>query len=464
MMEKPYQPIDFTNIRDILSVLFKRKYVVLGVSAAIFAGFLAYAVIVPKVFEAKSILLVKLGREFMRTQEGTASAPGQLSVQPETIMKSEISILTSRDLITRVIETVGLKNIYPGMAKANPSDPRANQAAVAAFEEDLNVTNIPLSGLIQVAFSHRDPATAANVVNTLVDNFKDKHLDVFGQKTTAFLERQEKAFQERLAQSEGNLSDFKLKNKVFAFEEQKTNLISTLGVLDKNLKAAQSETTELEQKIAFIKSPRWTIDPPGEMRSQLVTLQQKEQGLLERYTETSRTVEIARQELKALKDSIKKNNEEARKIEIGKVEGQLTVARARVGVIRSQMKQVEDELHTLDSRGLQFQTLRREAQQLEQNHQIYARKLEESLISDDMDRQKMVAVSIVQKATVPAFPKKQKFSSAQLMGVGFFGGIAGGVILAIILEFMTPGMPTPESAEKALGVPVLISVMRKRPR
>jgi polysaccharide biosynthesis protein PslE len=461
MMERPYQPIDFTNIRDVLSVLFKRKYIILATFAIVFTGFIIYALMVPKAFEAKSTLLVKLGREFMRAPEGTSSSSGQLLIQPETIMKSEISILTSRDLIERVIETVGLKNIYPAMTK---TDTRANQAAVYAFEEDLNVTNVPSSGLIQVAFSHRDPATAANVVNTLVDNFKDKHLDVFGQKTTAFLERQEKAFQERLKQSEGNLSNFKLKNKVFAFEEQKANLISTMGILDKSLKAAQNEITELEQKMAFVKSPRWTIDPPGEIRNQLVVLQQKEQGLLERYTETSRAVEIVRHDLKALRDSVKRNNEEVRQIEIGKIEGQLTVARARAGSIKSQMGQVEAELHALDSQGLEFQTLKREAQQLEQNYQIYARKLEESLISDDMDRQKMVAVSIVQKATVPAFPKKQKFSSAQLAGVGFFGGIAAGIFLAIVLEFLSPGMPTPASAEKALGVPVLISVMRKQER
>jgi capsular polysaccharide biosynthesis protein len=44
---------------------------------------------------------------------------------------------------------------------------------------------------------------------------------------------------------------------------------------------------------------------------------------------------------------------------------------------------------------------------------------------------------------------------------GFFGGIAAGIALAIVLELMTPGLPTPASAEKTLGVPVLVSVMRR---
>jgi len=148
-------------------------------------------------------------------------------------------------------------------------------------------------------------------------------------------------------------------------------------------------------------------------------------------------------------------------IEVGKTEGLLTMARARAGSVRVQMRQVEGELNALDGHGRQLQALKREAAQLEQNHQIYSRKLEESLIMDDMDRQKMVAVSVVQKATVPAFPKKQKFTRAQLAGGGLFGGLAAGIALAIILELMTPGMPTPVSAERTLGVPVLVSVMKK---
>lgn len=460
MTEKRHQPIDFTNIRDLLSVVFKRKYTILAVFVVVFGAVALYTLLAPRIYEAKSILLVKMGREFMRTADGANSTPG-LSVQPETIMKSEISILTSRDLMARVVNTLGIDRIYPAIAKRSVAQTDAEQAALASFEENLKVTNIPGSGLIQVAFSHGDPSTSATVVNTLVDAFKDKHLDVFGGKTTSFLERQEKAFQERLKESEDNLSNFKLKNQVFSFEEQKTNLIQLLGTLDEKLKASQNEISELEQRLAFVRGPRWTADLPAETRNQLVALQQKEQGLLERYTENSRTVQAVRQELNALKDAAGKAAEQARSVEAARIEGQLVGARAKAGSIRAQMKQVEGGLISLDRHGQELQSLKREAAQLEQNHQIYSRKLEESLIMDDMDRQKMVAVSVVQKATVPAFPKKQKLSRSQMLGAGFFGGVAAGIALAIILELMTPGMPTPESAEKSLGLPVLITVTKK---
>jgi uncharacterized protein involved in exopolysaccharide biosynthesis len=122
MTEKRHQPIDFTNIRDLLSVVFKRKYTILAVFVVVFGAAALYAFLAPRIYEAKSILLVKLGREFMRTSEGANSSPA-LSVQPETIMKSEISILTSKDLMTRVIRTLGIDRIYPAIAKASAAQP-----------------------------------------------------------------------------------------------------------------------------------------------------------------------------------------------------------------------------------------------------------------------------------------------------------------------------------------------------
>ncbi len=146
---------------------------------------------------------------------------------------------------------------------------------------------------------------------------------------------------------------------------------------------------------------------------------------------------------------------------MARIEGQLAGARAWAGSIRAQMRTGRGRAQFPGQAWPGTQSLKREAAQLEQNHQIYSRKLEESLIMDDMDRQKMVAVSVVQKATVPAFPKKQRLTRSQMLGAGFFGGIAAGIALAIILELMTPGMPTPASAENSLGVPVLITVTKK---
>jgi uncharacterized protein involved in exopolysaccharide biosynthesis len=458
-MEQQTQHLDLTNIRDILTIIFKHKYKIIITAIVILLGAALFAFSIPKLYEANSILLVKFGREFFQRPESGAGTG--LAVQPETIMRSEISILTSKDLINKVVQTVGIDNIYPNLRAAPSTNISPEQRATLFFEQALRVTNTSGSSMIQVNFTHPDPYIAANVVNTLVDAFKDKHLEVFSGNGTEFLENQQKVFQNRLRESETNLASFKQRNRVFSFEEQTRNLIAQQSALDTNLKTAQNQISELEQKIAFIKGPNWTADTSPELRTQLAALQQRERESLEKYTENSRTMQNLRQEIQSAKESIKKNTEELRRIELTRTEGELSVVRARAESLRRQLSQVGGEIQTLDSHARDLQDLKREAALQEENYQTYAKKLEESLIMEDMDKRKMVAISVVEKATPSVLPKKQKLDKKQMVAAGFFGGIAAGIALAFLLEFMSPCMTTPMSAERRLGLPIMVAVTKK---
>ena len=291
--------------------------------------------------------------------------------------------------------------------------------------------------------------------------YKEKHLEIFSGEGTGFLETQLGKSQKKLKESESGLASFKEKNRVFSFEEQKTALIQQRTTIDSTLKVAQSQISELEQKIAFIKSPQWLIDAASELKGQLAALQQRENQLLEKYNESSRTIQDLRQEIKALKDSIKRNSEEQRQIELAKAGGELSVVKARADSLRRQLGQVEGDVRTLEKSGRDLQDLKREAALQEQSYQIYSKKLQESLISDDMDQRKMVAISIIEKAPVFTIPKEQKLGKEAMVAAGFFGGIAAGIVLAFLLEFMSPGMTTPMSAEKRLGIPVMVAITKK---
>lgn len=459
-MEQTGQSFDFTNIRDLLAIVFKHKYKVLITWAVIFAAVTLFALHVRPVHEARSVLLVKFGREFLQRPDGGGGGGG-FAVPPETIMRGEIGILTSQDVVKKVIDTIGLYNVYPGLGGMALGELSIHQAAANLFQQNLSVMNASGSNLIQINFTHPNPIMAAKVVNTLVDVSKEKHLQVFGGNSTEFLESQQKSFEEKLRESEQKFASFKDRNRVYSLDEQRTALITQRSVLDTNLKTALSQMNELEQKIAFVRSPKWTVDVPPEIRTQLTAVQQREREALQKYNETSSIVKNIRQEMQVLKDSVRKYSEELREIELGKAEGELSIVRARIESIRRQIGQTDSDLNTLEARGREFQDLKREAAQQEQNYQTYAKKLEDSLILDDMDRRKMVAISVVEKAVPSPLPKKQKLGKKQMIAVGFFGGIGAGVALAFLLELISPGMTTPMSAERRLGLPVMVAIARK---
>jgi polysaccharide biosynthesis protein PslE len=459
-MENTMQSSGGQNLRDILTIIFKHKYEIIVTSILIFIAAIIFALAAPQLYEAKSIILIKYGREYLPRPEdaGTASMP---SVTPQTVINGEISILTSLDLFSRLVNKMGAVNIYPTLSNMPKGDVSVDNAAIRILQKDIKVRNIPSSSLIEVSFTHSNPEMVAGVINQLVDLYKEKHLEIFSGEGTEFLETQLGKSHKKLKESETDLASFKEKNRVFSFDEQKTSLIGQRSVLDATLKTAQSQISELEQRVAFIKSPGWTVDVTADMRAQLVTLQQQESQLLEKYNENSRTVQNQRQEIQTIKNSIKRTSEEQRQIELGKVEGELSVVKAKADTIRRQLGQVEGEIRTLDARGHDLQDLKREATIQDQNYQIYAKKLQESLISDEMDRRKIVAISVIEKAPVFRIPREQKLDKKQMIIAGFFGSIAAGIVLAFLLEFMSQGMTTPMSAERRLGIPVMVAITKK---
>lgn len=461
-MEDDYQPVAMGNLRDILTILFKHKIKILITFLVIAIGVSLFALRMPKTYEAKSVLLVKFGREFFaRPEVGSGTDRSSMAIRPETIIRGELSVLTSKDLSSKVVSALGPENIYPDLAKRAGVERQATETALRSFEESLSVTNIPGSSLIQVAFTHKDPDVAAKAVNMLVDLFKEKHLEVFSTTSTSFLEAQLGAYEKKLKETESSLTTFKRKHGVISFEEQKSALLTQRSTLDANLRTTLNQISELEQKIAFIKSPQWNTDTQPEARTQLLALQQKEQELLQKYSENSRMVQNVRNEMKVVRDVVQGNAEAIRNVEISKAMGELTILRAKADGLRRDLNHVDGEVRSLDARGNELQTLKRDATQQERNYQTYMQKLEESLILDDMDRQKMVAISVIEKATPSMTPKKSRFSKKVLILMGFIGGGFAGLALAFLLEFLSPGMTTPFSAERRLGLPVMVAIPRR---
>jgi uncharacterized protein involved in exopolysaccharide biosynthesis len=152
-------------------------------------------------------------------------------------------------------------------------------------------------------------------------------------------------------------------------------------------------------------------------------------------------------------------SEAVKRDSIAKIEGELSVLRARADANMRQIAQLSGQLHSLDFRVKDAQEIRREIASQESNYQIYLRKLEEARISDDMDRQKMVALKIVDETTLSkAQPNRLR---QNMLGAGILFAIFGGVGLAFLLEFLSPVMTVPQDAERRLGIPVMVAITKK---
>lgn len=330
-----------------------------------------------------------------------------------------------------------------------------------SLDKNLKAVNPSLTNLIEVSFSDKDPVKAAKVVNLLTDLFKEKHLEVFSSEGNEYLERQLAETRKKLGEAQVNLSNFRQRNAIFSPDGQIGQLISQLGTFNTSLIATQNQITELEQRIAFIRSAKWTGDNSQEIKTQLNGLQAKERDLLGKYRENSVTVQNVRREIQALKDSISGSSQDLRQAEIAKVESELAIARVRAENLKRQISKVQSELQGLDTHVLEFQRLTREVNLIEQQYQVISRKLEESNAMEDMDRRKLVAIKTVEAAAVPTTPKRQRLDKPKVIMAGILGGIAAGIGLAFLLELTSACMTTPYNAEKRLGLPVMVAITMK---
>jgi uncharacterized protein involved in exopolysaccharide biosynthesis len=478
-----------SSLRDFLTVLFKHKGKILILFFTIVATVTVGSFLLPPTYEAKSSLLVKFGREYIYRPEVGERNPDMRSLIPlnqEEIINSEIQIMTSQDLIEKVITTIKVENIYPDLVKNPPKLMRPLEAAIRQFEKKLSVEGIKKSNVIQISFQHENPPIAAKAVNMLVDFLREKHLQVYSDPKSSFLEQQLSTYAQKLKESQNHLEAFKQKYRVFSLEEQRTLLLKQRTDLDTALKIAQNQVKELQQKLSSLKSQMRTVSENvplfteteryriiDDAKTQLLTLQLREQDLLQKYKENNPLVMNIRKEMQIVQDFIKKQEEDIKgKVRTGqnivyqdmeremvKAKAELSSQEAKSAALKGQITQLDSEIQTLDLRENELQNLKRELTDNEKNYKTYLEKVEEARISDDLNRQKMANISVIQVATVPPKPVKPKKALNIVLGIVL--GAVSGLGFAFFSEYSAQSLSTPESAERRLGLPVLTTIKYK---
>ncbi len=472
------------SLRDFLAILFKRKVAILTIFLATVITVAVGSFLMSPTYEARSSLLVKFGREFIYRAEVGDKAP-MISFNQEEAVNSEINILTSRDIIERVIKTIGLENIYPELAKNPPSRMTPMEAAVTAFQKKLTAEGIKKSSVIEVSFQHKDPKVAARAVNLVVDFFKEKHLAVHSGTESTFLESQTDLYDQELKNSENRLEAFKQKNRVFSLDEQRSLLLKQRTELDTSLKSTRNRIDELGKKLSSLRGQMKGIlaDKKNytqterdkiivEARAKLLTLQLSEQDLSSKYTDNNRLLVNVRQEIQIVRDFLKEQEEaiggkvktsnpvyqEAEKGAIN-AEAEEASLRVKAATLQAQIGQLDNEIRTLDLQEKDLQGLKREVTTNDKNFRTYQDKKEEARISDEMNRQKLANISVIQAAVVPSKPIKPKKALNILLSIIL--GAVSGLGFAFLSEYTSQRFTSPESVEQRLGLPVLVTIPMK---
>src|SRR5262249_2093542 len=146
----------------------------------------------------------------------------------EEDINSEVGLLQSQDLLEKVVVACGLEDrLKPSilstifhMRTLTPEEKRA--AAVDKLRRDLRIEPIKKSFLISVSYSSPDPQLSANVLNTLGNDYLEKHAAVRRPAgTQKFFENEVDRYRQKLTDAQNSLAEFNRKEGLVTDQTEK---------------------------------------------------------------------------------------------------------------------------------------------------------------------------------------------------------------------------------------------------
>lgn len=471
-----YSPEDFATL------LWRQRWLMLGVFVVIVAIGLAVAVRLKTNYTAQSSLLIRLGSEYVYSPEVGDAARGA-APDNDQIVQSEVEILNSAALKERTIKDIGLAKIFPEMgaayAAADPDRKRIVEGqAIKAIEGGLKVGTAPGTSVVRLTYSHPNPQIAALVLNTLIDEYQVYRRSVLQDRDVRPLEAQHRAFETKLAAADNDLTNFLTRHGIGDFDAEKAALASLYSQLLTDSYSAQAQASETQGRLGVVAAQ--AAGAPSEVGlyrdidhtagDQAAKLKVELSDLLARYQPGAEPVRVKQAQIAAAERlAAAQVNASAARFGVNPVAQALQTERntlsaqaaslaSRRTAVAAEIARVTARRQMLASLEPQYQELVRTRDVLAVNAKTFAARSQENQAAQALAAQSDDNIRIVQRAYVPTGGVSLK-KPALVVAVLFaaFAAVCAGLIGA----FLSRGYPTAAAAERTLDMPVLATLPRK---
>jgi uncharacterized protein involved in exopolysaccharide biosynthesis len=477
-----------TKLSDWIRIgLRHRRWVALSF-LGVFFGAALLALLVPPSYQANTKILVKRDRLDPLVSADSSSPMPQIATDVTDMeMNSEVELIKSRDLLEKVVVACGLENTgarYGPYGSRRTGDPKMLAAAVRDLQAAMKVELVAKTSLISVTYDAANPRQAAQVLNTLVSLYLEKHMAVHQPAGTfEFFQKQTQQYAKSLAQAESHLVEFSRTQGVVSPEQQKVATLQKLSEFQAELKQTQASISETVERIQNLEaqskslpsrmttSVRMSDNPQliGQLKSTLLNLELKRTELLEKFEPTYRLVQEADTQVAqtraaieaAEKSQLREETTDRNPIyewvdsELAKARSDLAAGQARAEALSRSVRSYEEQARNLDQNEVVEQGLLRDQKAQEANYLLYQRKQEEARISNALDSSRIVNVAVAEEAAVPAVPSRSRPSA---LLAGLLAAIAASIAAAVAAERLNPSLRTTDDVKAFLDVPVLASV------
>lgn len=456
-------------------------------AAACFLGIMAFTVLVvlfyPRKYHSTAKLFLRIGRENV-TLDPTASTTGDTQMVMRTrdsVVKSAIEMMESRDILQAVVDNLGadliLSGVMPGGESKGVSplswitgplkesisniDPIDNQErAVVQLEDDFQATAPTEAGVVTVEYITDSPEMAQAVVSEWVKVFQEHYISTTRTRGAfRFFEEQETRITAELEELRDQLKSVKNRYGLVTIEGQQDLLEQQMQTVQLEKLGVDTRLAEVETRISALKNAAAKISEtkvtqnvsglPNEARDQMRTVlyelevaekeatayltpdHPKLQAIREQISNASEVVEGQQEEREQVTEGINPIRQVLdEKLELEKAELEAISSKARA--LEAQKKQLLTALTELNKHEQEVASLERRLEILEERYSTHSQRFEQARLDRALEDEQISSVNVVQNATLeyrPVVPRKKLCAI-----LGFLAAVGAAVGFPLWLE------------------------------
>jgi uncharacterized protein involved in exopolysaccharide biosynthesis len=473
-------------LSEIPPLLWRERWLMLAVFLVIAIAGIVFAFTLKTSYDAHSSVLVKLGQEYVYQPRSGDAARGAVP-DNDQMLQSETEIMGSDALKTRVVRRIGVARIAPDQAAAyNAASSDGRDLIVAKVAQSigkgLKIDTAPALPVIHVTYEGHDPQLAAQILNTLLEEYLIYRRSVLLTPTTGALDDQRRSFEQRLAEEDAAYQSFLSTNQIGDFEADKTSLSQLSAQIEQQQYTNDAALKEKVARLAAIGAELGDVTPEIGLYhdsdptapAKLADLRVQREGLLSRYKPDAQPVKDMDAQIARLEAAIAAGRTTAKGTErtglnpvYQTFQTEKLQLSAEVAGLRQTAAALTDEMNQLTVRRLrlaqlepQYQAMNLDRDALQTNVKDLTAKAEETEASQQIAAATNDNIRIVERASAPTEGKslRKPVLILALVFAGFSALCAG-----LLRMFLRPGLPTPASAGRTLDLPVLGAAPLKQP-
>jgi len=466
------------NIQLYWGMILEKKYIAIAVALAVLSVFTWGSLILPKTYEAESVVAVEKGSIIDPLIQGLG-----VSSSLESGLINIKNHMTSRNIVERVMKKLDLD--------VKVKQPNQFEAFVDGIRNNLNVKVLQGSrqadsgtALLIISYKGNEPKAVRDIVNTLVSEYIEENM---GYRTSdvqgayEFIKNQLLEYKNKVEELDKAIREFREKHPKMIPQ----NETSILGKIE-NLQTAKMEsdirlkelirkkeniqkqlTGEKELTVAFVTREGTPQARLNYLNNQLVTLTAK-------YTDNYPEIIKVKHEIEELKKGIAREKApgvetegsetstlnpiyQQLREEFSKTDTEVESLRTRVAELSRQQRELEQRLGQMPKEQEEWSKLQRDKNVSQKIYDELLQKLENAKVSKDLEvTNRGGSFRVVDPAILPLLPAKPNRVMMILLGL-LFGSLSGiGAVLG--LEYLKPSFKDEGSIETLLKVPVLATI------